>query len=106
MVTGNVSLTNLGMVDCGLIIGKDAVPVVAIIGKQKGMHIWNPWTSIVEKVCEEMPFEEGEHYSLIGGEIVSIKGGTELLLYGGQVSEEKVLDGIWRYIVSENQWTK
>ena len=91
---------------CGVILDKDGLPVVALIGKEKGMQIWNPRTSAVETICDEMPSEKGGKYGLYGGKIVPVKGGTELLLYGGQVFEEKVSDGIWRYTVSENKWTR
>lgn len=105
-VKDEMSLRYLGRVMCGLIHGQDGLPVVAMVGKEKGMQIWNPRASSVETVHDEMPAEKGGQYGLYGGEIISIKGGEELLLYGGQVFEKEIFDDIWRYVVSENKWTR
>jgi hypothetical protein len=37
--------------------------------------------------------------------MISIKGGSELLVYGGRVSSEP-LDGIWKYEVAKDSWTQ
>ena len=48
---------------CGLITGKDGLPVVAIIGGQEsGMEIWNPRLKTVELLWDAIPPEEGGEY--------------------------------------------
>ena len=93
---------------CGLINGKDGQPVVAIVGgagpSQKGMEIWNPRTKTVELLWEEIPPEVGGEYGLRESELVVIKGGTEFFLYG--VWNGNYQDGIWKYVVAENSWTR
>ena len=90
---------------CGLIIGKDGPPVVAITGGvEKGMEVWNPATKTVELLWDEIPAEEGASYGLFESELVTIKGGTEFVLYGGHNGAFQ--DGIWKYLVAENSWTR
>jgi hypothetical protein len=47
------------------------------------MEVWNPIDGSVTKVTKELPNEEGDSASLNAAKLVSIKNGTELLLYGG-----------------------
>lgn len=92
---------------CGLILGKDGQPVVAIIGghgqNQQGMEVWNPRTKTVETLWEKIPAEEGD-YGLEESEMVIIKGGTEFILYGGYYGAYQ--EGIWKYVVADNSWTR
>ena len=82
--------------------------VVAIIGgvgsTQKGMEVWNPATKTVDLLWDEIPAEQGATEGLRFSELVTIKGGTEFVLYGG--NNGKYQDGIWKYIVAENSWTR
>ena len=91
---------------CGLIKGNDGQNIVAIIGGvgQKGMEIWNPRTKTVEKITDEIPAEQGATQGLRFSELVTIKGGTEFILYGGM--NEVYQSGIWKYAVAENKWTR
>ena len=85
---------------------KDGQPVVAIIGgSQKGMELWNPRTKTVELLWDVTPPEEGGTYGLEGGSMIILKGGQELLLYGGYHGSS-VQDGIWKYITANNTWTR
>ncbi len=92
---------------CGLIKGKDGQNVVAIIGGafgSMGMELWNPTTKTVELLWDEIPAEEGATNGLEESELVTIKGGTEFILYGGWNGKDQ--GGIWKYIVAENSWTR
>ena len=84
---------------------KDGEKVVAIIGGvEKGMEIWNPRTKTVDLLWDEIPADEGELFGLGFSELVTIKGGTEFILYGGNNGATQY--GIWKYIVAENSWTR
>ncbi len=87
-------------------MGKDGQPVVAIVGGQesKGMEVWNPSTKTVKKIWDEVPAEQGATEGLRLSELVTIKGGTEFLLYGGWNGSPP--NGIWKYAVAENKWTR
>ena len=86
-------------------MGKDGEPVVAIIGgDQKGMEVWNPRTKTVELLWDVIPPEEGGNQGLQVSEMVTIKGGTEFILYGGY--HESFQDGIWKYVVANNTWER
>ncbi len=89
-------------------MGNDGKPVVAIIGGfqelQKGMEIWNPRTKTVDLLWDEIPPEVGGKVGLWGSELVPINGGTEFILYGGVNGAYQ--DGIWKYVVAENSWTR
>ena len=83
----------------------DGQQVIAIIGgQQRGMEIWNPRTKTVELLWDIIPPEEGGTTGLWESELVTINGGTEIILYGGY--NGKYQAGIWKYIVSENRWTR
>ena len=86
---------------------KDGQPVVLIIGGQgsKGMELWNPQTKTVELLWDVIPPEEGGPGGLYASEIVTLKGGQEFLLYGGDHGGS-YLDGIWKYISANNTWTR
>ena len=90
---------------CGLITGKDGLPVVAIIGgNQKGMEIWNPRLKTVEMLWDMIPPEEGGTEGLEASEMVILKDGKEILLYGGWQGSSQ--DGIWKYMSINNTWER
>jgi hypothetical protein len=43
-----------------------------------------------------------QYFSIQDSRLLSINGGTELLLYGGRVSAD--IDAIWKYTVADNTW--
>ena len=90
---------------CGLITGKDGLPVVAIIGgTERGMEIWNPRLKTVELLWDMIPPEEGGRYGLQESEMVILKDGKEILLYGGWQGSSQ--DGIWKYMSINNTWER
>ena len=90
---------------CALIKGVDGFPRVAILGgSSKGMEFWNPIDDSVEMVSEELPQEEGSTMGLIHTQIIPVKEGSELMLYGGFKGSH--LKEIWNYNVAENSWTR
>ncbi len=93
---------------CGLIIGKDGQPVVAIIGgydsDQKGMEIWDPIAKTIELLWDEIPPEEGGTQGLQASEMVILNGGQEFLIYGGYQGSTQ--DGIWKYNGIDNTWKR
>ncbi len=68
------------------------------------MEIWNPRTKTVENITDILPAEQGAKKGLQLSELVTIKGGTEFILYGGYNGEDQ--SGIWKYAVAENSWTR
>ncbi len=78
---------------------------MAIIGGyQKGMEIWNPQTKTVELLWDVIPPEEMGLIGLVDSHMVTLKGGQELLLYGGLQGSYQ--DGIWQYISASNSWKR
>ena len=53
------------------------------------MEIWNPRTKTVTKICDDIPAEEGAIEGLQGSELVTIKGGTEFIFYGGNNGKDQ-----------------
>ena len=90
---------------CALVKGVDGFPRVAILGgSSKGMEFWNPVDDSVEIVSGELPQEEGSTMGLIHTQIIPVKEGSELMLYGGFKGSH--LKEIWNYNVAENSWTR
>ena len=89
-------------------MGKDGLPVVAIIGSgsynQRGMEIWNPRLKTVELMWDMIPPEEGGTQGLEASEMVILKDGKEILLYGGY--HGSYLDSIWKYMSADNTWER
>jgi hypothetical protein len=81
---------------------------VAIIGgfysSQRGMEIWNPNTKTVKLLWDTIPPEEGGSQGLEDSQMVTLKGGRELLLYGG--NQGSYQDGIWQYTSASNTWER
>ncbi len=83
----------------------DGLPSIAILGGyDKGMELWNPRASTVETIFEEIPGEEGELRGLKGSGMVSVEDDSEIILYGGW--QGTYLKAVWKYVVSENSWTR
>ncbi len=92
-----------------MIQGKDGQKVVVIVGGKfsKGMEVWNPRAKSVDLVADEIPPEKGLINAIHRGQLLTIKGGTEFIFYGGGNWDLGIAhDGIWKYIVSENSWTR
>ncbi len=91
-------------------MNKDGQPVVTIIGGvEGGMELWNPQTKTVELLWDVIPPEDGGTSGLFASEIVILKGGQELLLYGGYHGSDPsgtYHNGIWKYISANNTWTR
>ena len=68
------------------------------------MEFWNPIDDSVEMVSGELPQEEGSTMGLIHTQIIPVKEGSELMLYGGFKGSH--LKEIWNYNVAENSWTR
>jgi hypothetical protein len=69
------------------------------------MEIWNPRTKSVELVADEIPPEKDCEYWLAWGELLTIKGGTEFIFYGGGGWDSPPLD-IWKYDASNGSWAR
>lgn len=92
---------------CGLILGRDGLPFVAILGGfDNGMEIWNPRTSEINLLWDEIPPEVGgNEFGLLDAEMLSINSGSELILYGGNPGTS-VSNGIWKFKLSDNSWER
>ena len=59
---------------------------MAIVGgSEPGMEVWNPTDGSVQKVIDKLPSEVGGKSGINFAQLMPIKGGTELLLYGGKL---------------------
>jgi len=88
---------------CGLIKGKDGLPVVVIIGgNEKGMELWNPRKGEIKPL--EIPAEVGGSSSLHYAQMIPVKDESELIIYGGYGAGFR--DEIWNYNGETNIWTK
>ena len=54
-------------------------------GSSQGMEVWNPADNSVRNVTAQLPIEEGDSTGLDYAQLLPIKNGTELLLYGGNL---------------------
>ena len=52
---------------------------------------------------EKLPMESYESQGLSYSQLLSIKNGSELLLYGGQIGDQ-IFDGIYKYLSASNTW--
>ena len=67
------------------------------------MDVWNPRTNTVQSYFDYVPPELGI-YSIGYRQLLAIKGGSELILYGGFYGSP--MSDIWKYVVSNNTWTR
>ena len=90
---------------CAVIKGTDGFSRVAVIGgESKGMEIWNPNDGTIEMVTDELPLEETSTKGIMHSEALAINEGSEVLLFGGNKGSDH--QGIWKYSVTENTWTR
>jgi len=90
---------------CGLIKGKDGLPVVAIFGgHEKGMEIWNPRTKEVDLLWDEIPPEAAGRVGLQNVKMITVNDGSEVYFYRGFGRYNT--DEIWKYTVESNAWTR
>ena len=66
------------------------------------MEVWDPSTGLVVKQSALLPPETGT-YTLYDSQLVATKGGSELLLYGGNLGNTPQ-DGIWKYTIATQKW--
>lgn len=78
------------------------IPLGGVESKSKGLESWNPSTGQVQTLWKVLPQEEGKTFGLKGSKALAIKGGTEVIFYGG--STGSIQAGIWKYTVDTNQW--
>jgi len=90
---------------CSLMKDKNGRIKAAVIGgSNKGMELWNPVDGTIEIAFNKLPHENGSVLGLAYSTVLPIKGGDELLMYGGwKGSHHK---GIWRYTVADNTWVR
>lgn len=69
----------------------------------KGMEVWNPTDNSLATLHESLPHEES-NIGLDGSQMVSVDGGSELILYGGFTG--LYLPDIWKYNVEEDAWVQ
>jgi len=88
-----------------LTLGKDGSPIVLIVGgNERGMEAWNPGTSTVELLSDEILPEKLQDYAISVGEMIPIKEGSEFIYYGGW--HGSTTDEIWKYVVESQKWTR
>ncbi len=71
---------------------------------EKGMEIWNPKSKTVELLWDDIPPEQNGTTGLEDSRVVTLRGGRELLLYGGYQGSSQ--DGIWKYVPADNTWKR
>jgi hypothetical protein len=67
------------------------------------MEMWFPESGKVETVLTVLPPEVDKPSGLKGSKMIAIKGGREVLIYGG--SSQGVFNSIWNFKVAERSWT-
>jgi len=69
------------------------------------MELWNPRTHKVDLLWDEIPPEENKNSGLKYAELITVNSGAKFIVYGGY-NGNSATDGIWKYSVSENLWTR
>lgn len=94
---------------CALARNVNGDPLVAVAGGRndgsKGLEVFNPRDGTVTVLSEVLPQEEMTDNQLQNAHMMSINGGTELLIYGGYDGFTTV-DDIWKFTLADNKWTK
>ena len=57
------------------------------------------------ETSEKLPMESDQSQGLSYSQLLSIKNGSELLLYGGQIGDQ-IFDGIYKFISSSKTWLR
>jgi hypothetical protein len=52
------------------------------------MEVWNPSDGSVEQKFDELPSEVGGQNGINFAQLMPIRGGSELLLYGGKIVKQ------------------
>jgi hypothetical protein len=71
--------------------------------QQQGKKFNNHGPGQVEILFNILPQEENKDTGLRGAKAITVRGGAEVLFYGGFA--EGVFSSVWKYQVSSRQWT-
>ena len=74
--------------------------------ESRGMEAWNPADGSVQILSEVLPPEEGKFSGLETSQLVSINGGSDLLLFGGWAFNAYAEGGIWKFSTAGKTWTR
>ncbi len=66
------------------------------VGPSGGLEPWS-------KTSESLPMEFLKSQGLSYSQLLSIKNGSELLLYGGQIGDQ-IFDGIYKFMAASKTW--
>ena len=93
---------------CALMRNSNGDPLVAIAGglhrDGKGLEIWSPTEGTVKLASKFLPTETPSSFGLNHAQLVPIKGGTELLLYGGYQGQYQ--NAVWKFSEKDSSWAK
>jgi hypothetical protein len=91
------------MSTCAMVTGSNGEKLAVVAGGySSGMEVWNPIDGSVNILTPDFPLGNG------GGlaQMISIKNGKELIFYEAAEKPESERNGIWKYDVATNTWTK
>ena len=80
--------------------GHDLVTINLSDGLDSSQRI-SSWIVTSEKI----PMEFEQRQGLIYSQLLSIKNGSELLLYGGQIGDQ-IFDGIYKFMSASSAWLR
>ena len=91
---------------CTLMTSQNGEQVIVVAGgihvNSKGMEMWNPNDHTVTLLATLLPNESEKSLGLNHAQLVPIKGGSEMLMYGGWQGDYQ--DGIWKFNLAEGSW--
>jgi hypothetical protein len=88
---------------CATITGSNGEKLVVVAGGySSGMEVWNPIDKSVKILTSDFPLATGAGLP----QMISIKNGKELIFYEAAEKPESERNGIWKYDVATNTWTK
>jgi hypothetical protein len=74
----------------------DQTMVVVFGGEAKGIESWNPLTGSSKILSNETLPEAGSSYGLMDSFLITINGGKDVLIFGGQTSQY-YMAAVWIY---------
>jgi hypothetical protein len=88
---------------CAMVTGSNGEKLVVVAGGySSGMEVWNPIDGSVNILTPDFPLATGAGLP----QMISIKNGRELIFYEAAEKPESERNGIWKYDVATNTWTK
>ena len=91
------------MSTCAMVTGSNGEKLVVVAGgHSSGMEVWNPIDGSVNILTPDFPLATGAGLA----QMISIKNGRELIFYEAAEKPESERNGIWKYDVGTNTWTK